>query len=122
MSIYGSTTLIGAPEDDDRGSSSGSAYIFRSVDGGATWSQAQKLTASDGYSGDSFGKSVSVYATIALIGASEDDARGSNSGSAYIFHSADEGATWSQAQKLAASDGYSGDSFGESVSIYAVLP
>ena len=46
VSLAGDTALIGAYFNDDRGSNSGSAYVF--VRSGATWSQQAKLLASDG--------------------------------------------------------------------------
>jgi hypothetical protein len=49
--------------------------------------ELQKLTASDGVSGDIFGRSVSLSSdgSTALIGAYWDDDKGDASGSAYIF-------------------------------------
>ena len=47
VAIDGNTVVIGAYGDDDAGSSSGSAYVFRTDDGGATYGQVAKLTASD---------------------------------------------------------------------------
>ena len=46
VAIDGDTVVIGA-YDDDGGSSSGAAYVFRTSDGGATYDQVAKLTASD---------------------------------------------------------------------------
>ena len=55
----------------------GSAYIFKR--NGSTWTQQQKLTASDGANEDYFGISVSLYGDYALIGAYGDDDNGSAS-------------------------------------------
>jgi hypothetical protein len=80
------------------GSNSGSVYVFtRGQDG--TWSQTQKLTASDGAAFDEFGFGVSVHGDVALIGAFGNDDLGTDSGSAYIFTRGQDG-TWSQSQKL----------------------
>ena len=43
--------LIGAREDDDLGTDSGSAYIFSETTPGV-WTQVAKLTAGDGAAGD----------------------------------------------------------------------
>ena len=83
VSIDGDTALIGANADDDNGSNSGSAYVY--VRSNGVWSEQQKLTASDGASGDYFGISVSIAGDTAVIGARLDDDNGSNSGSAYVF-------------------------------------
>jgi len=50
--------VVGSRYDDDNGSNSGSAYVFRTTDGGVTYGQVAKLTASDAYSDDNFGWSV----------------------------------------------------------------
>ena len=48
VAIAGDTVVIGAYEYDDGGSGSGSAYVFLTTDGGATYGQVAKLTAADG--------------------------------------------------------------------------
>ena len=114
--------MIGAPQDDDNGYSSGSAYIFER-DGLGHWNEVQKLTASDGAEGDWFGRSVSISGDYAVIGARYDDDNGSFSGSAYVFER-DGAGNWLEVQKLTASDGNPYDKFGLSVSIsgdYAVI-
>ena len=116
----GGALLVGAPGDDDNGSNSGSAYIFELDYGGeGNWGQVNKLIASDGAASDTFGCSVSVFWVTAVIGACQDDDRGSNSGSAYVFlRRYPEGTiNWMQEQKLLASDGLASDNFGEAVSI-----
>ncbi len=111
VSIFGNTALIGSRHDDDDGANSGSAYIY-SHDGSGNWTE-QKLTASDATAGDEFGSSVEVDGNWALIGARGDDA-----GSAYVFRR-DGSGNWSEFQKLSASDGTSGDFFGEAVALDA---
>jgi hypothetical protein len=113
VSISGDYAIIGAYEDDDNGSDSGSAYIFKRD--GESWSEQAKLVASDGNGGDYFGESVSISGDYAIIGARGDDDNGSDSGSAYIFKR--DGASWSEQAKLLASDGAAYDYFGRSVSI-----
>ena len=44
-SIENGTVVVGAENDDDAGSAAGSAYVFRTSDGGATYGQVAKLTA-----------------------------------------------------------------------------
>jgi len=83
ISISGDTALIGAEGDDDKGSNSGSAYIFTRTE--TTWTQEVKLFASDGASGDQFGYPVFLSGDTAFITAVYDDDMGSNSGSVYVF-------------------------------------
>jgi hypothetical protein len=105
--------IVGAYGDDDNGSNSGSAYVFRY--NGSTWIQEAKLLASDGADSDYFGRSVAIDGNIAIVGAYWDDDKGYHSGSAYIFRF--NGSTWIQEAKLLASDGAANDDFGESVAI-----
>ena len=55
VAIDGNTIVVGAWGDDDAGLGSGSAYVFRTTDGGATYGQVAKLTAADGAAYDNFG-------------------------------------------------------------------
>ena len=47
VAIDGNTIVVGSRYDDDGGSGSGSVYVFRTTDGGATYAQVAKLTAAD---------------------------------------------------------------------------
>jgi FG-GAP repeat len=63
-------------------------------------------------SGDSFGYSVAISGSTAVVGA---DGANSGTGAAYVFTRS--GSTWSQQAELTASDGAQNDSFGLSVAI-----
>ena len=58
-----------------------SPHLF--IRSGTTWTQQQKLTASEAASDDLFGISVSVSGDYAVVGARGDN---SDAGSAYIFN------------------------------------
>ena len=107
LSLKGDTVVIGAIHDDDNGADSGSAYVFTRT--GTTWTQQQKLLASDGAAGDQFGFYVSLDGNTCLISANWDDDNGNDSGSVYVF--VRDGTTWTQQAKLLASDGQAGDRF-----------
>ncbi len=109
--LDGALALAGAPDDDDAGASSGSAYVFGLDRSGP---RQQKLVAQDGAEGDRFGHSVSLHGEVALIGAPDDDDHGGSSGSAYVFRF--DGSGWVQEQKLTASDA-TAQAFGTSVSV-----
>jgi alpha-tubulin suppressor-like RCC1 family protein len=114
VDIDGDYVVIGAKNGDSNVIDSGSAYIFKRD--GTTWSQQAKLTASDAAATDRFGWSVSISGNYAIVGAyNNDDNNASSSGSAYIFKRS--GTTWSEQQKLLASDPAQDDEFGESVAI-----
>jgi len=81
--VEGGTAVIAAPLDDDKGSGSGSVYVF--VRGGGVWSEQQKLSASDGAVDDQFGHSVGLSGDSVVVGARLDDDGANASGSAYVF-------------------------------------
>lgn len=111
VGISGGVAIVGSFNDDDTAQNSGSAYIFRNP-GSGTWSQLDKLNASDAALDDNFGTAVAISGNTAIVSAPFDDGRGS----AYIFR--DNGAgDWLQLDKLLANDGASGDQFGSSVAI-----
>jgi hypothetical protein len=76
-----------------------------------------KLLASDGEMLDSFGGSVSVSGSVALMGAVLSAENGVNTGAAYIYRLNPGTSDWIQETKLLASDRERGDFFGWSVSI-----
>ncbi|MFC2085166.1 T9SS type A sorting domain-containing protein, partial [Bacteroidota bacterium] len=83
VSIDGDQVILGACNDDDDGSLSGSAYIFGY--NGTNWSEEMKLTASDAAANDRFGISVSINGDRAIVGAFGNNDAGSYSGSAYVY-------------------------------------
>jgi hypothetical protein len=113
VSINGDTMVVGAVYEDDKGTNSGSAYVFRYD--GTSWVEEAKLTASDGAAYDQFGCSVSISGDKVVVGAQLDDDLGGDSGSAYIFRY--NGTNWVEVAKLTASDGSTNSSFGNSVSV-----
>ncbi len=118
--LDGDYALIGASDEDDRGASSGAAYVYHRE--GSNWVEQDKLIASDVREGDGFGWSVDLDGDYALIGAIGDDDLGVSSGAAYVYHR--EGSNWVEQRKLTASDGREGDYFAYSVSLdgdYALI-
>jgi len=119
VGISGDTAVVGATDDDDHGSDSGSAYVFQRDHGGSNaWGQVAKITPDDGTEGDEFGASVSVSGDTIIVGAHRDDDVGSNSGSAYMFSRNQGGLNaWGLVSKVLASNGSAGDRFGWSVAL-----
>ena len=113
VSVSGDTVVVGTEGDDDGGNNSGSAYVFTLS--GANWTQQAKLTAGDADAEDWFGHSVSVSGDMIVAGACNDEAGGSNSGSAYVFTR--NGSIWTQQAKLLAADAAVLDWFGWSVAV-----
>ncbi len=109
VAISGATAIVGAYEDDENGTNSGSAYLFDTTTG----AQIAKLLPDDGAANDYFGYSVAISGNTAIVGARYDDDNGEESGSAYLFDTA----TGKQIARLLADDGAENDYFGYSVAI-----
>ena len=109
VSVSGDYAVIGAYNDGELGTGSGSAYIFEQH-GSGNWQQVQKLLASDGDQGDYFGYSTAIIDGFAFIAA----VNANGGGAAYVFER-DSAGDWNQTAKLTASDGAGGDDFGESI-------
>jgi hypothetical protein len=88
--------VVGAIFDDDRGSDSGSAYVFDRNQGGADqWGQVRKITAGDGSVDNLFGGSLALHEEVLVI-----SSRGSSA--AYI-HERNQGGLnlWGLSRKVA---------------------
>lgn len=109
VAIDGGIIAIGARLDNDNGAASGSAYLFDA----ATGLQLMKVLPGDGDSNDQFGNTVSIDGGLLAIGAHQENANGSLSGSGYLFD-VDTGA---QLVKLIPMDGRPSDFFCESIAI-----
>ena len=83
VSLDGDYALIGTVADDDQGSDSGSAYVFKRD--GTNWTQEAKLLASDGEGDDNFGRCVSLDGKYAIISSPMDDDNGADAGAVYVF-------------------------------------
>ena len=123
VSIFNDTIVVGANLSDINGSDSGQAYVFERNTGGANnWGETKKLWASDGEATDHFGKSVSVYNDLIVVGAPTANGNGIvDDGAAYIFERNAGGTdNWGKTKKLVANgDNDTGGLFGNSVAIFA---
>jgi hypothetical protein len=117
VAVSGDTAIVGAVGGAGSGAASGRGWAYVYVRSGSSWTQQQKLLASDGASGDAFGYSVGVSGETAIIGARADVVGSSGEvGSAYVFTRT--GATWSEQQKLTGAETTPrNDFFGNSVAI-----
>ena len=113
VAMNGNTMVAGARFDSTTGSQAGAAFVF--VRSGTTWTQQATLLPADGAAFDRFGASVAISEDTIVVGAPDDDVVFSNIGSAYVF--VRTGTTWTQQQKLTASDGTADDEFGNAVAV-----
>jgi hypothetical protein len=127
VAVSGETAIIGAAgKSFGNKIGQGAAYVFRCSGTPCVWTQQQMLTASDGASDDELGNSVAVSGNTAIIGAwgknslylPEDPATAvAPQGAAYVFTCSGNPCTWTEQQELTASDGASGDEFGNTVAV-----
>ena len=110
--INGDIAVVTAHKADGQ---KGRAYVFVTSDSGSTWSQTAILQGNDVAAGDLFGESVAISGNYIVVGCPTQN---TSTGSAYIFVTSDNGATWTQQAKLTASDGAADDKFGFSCGIY----
>ena len=115
ISIDGNYAVVGARQADPNGTLSGAAYVF--YKSGGTWSQQQKLVASDSSANYEFGYCVDISGDTIVVGSGPyDGSPGSNSGKVYVFKRT--GTTWTQQAAFQSSDVQTEDYFGWSVSIH----
>jgi hypothetical protein len=106
--------LVGAPFADADAANTGGVYVFTHTAG--VWTQSARLVASDRAAGDRFGSAIALAGDLAVIGAPFDEAPGQvDRGAAYVFTRS--GGTWTQQQKLIASNAVNNDQFGSRVAV-----
>ena len=108
VAISDQLAIVGAPNDDDLGLNSGTAFVFRRTAGG--WVEEAKLLASDGAADRSFGHAVGISGERAVVGSIQAGAVGA----AYVFRNSAIG--WGEETKLVPSDPPTGD-YGVKVSL-----
>ena len=115
VALHGSSILVGSPQAVIDGKfAQGAVYVFTNT--GGNWAQTQKLTASDGAASDSLGESLAISGDTALSGAYNANVSGhSGAGAVYLFTNL--GGTWTEGQKLTASDPGSFFNFGNNVAL-----
>ena len=122
VDIDGDYAICGALNEDPGGTSNaGSAYIYKRT--GSNWEQEAKIQASDKAADDKFGRGVTISGDYAAVGADQEDTTNSNAGSVYIFKRS--GTSWTQQQKIQASDAgeddYFGGGAGQGVSLLSLI-
>ena len=115
VGLSGNRIVVGALDDDDNGSNSGSVYIYDYNSGTSSWDET-KLTAGDGAGSDNFGSAVSISGDRIAVAATGDDDNGLSSGSIYVYDYNMGLGAWVET-KLTASDGASQDNFGRFVKV-----
>ena len=114
--------IVGAYGDDDRGMSSGSAYVYYGSPSGVLASSEDKLTASDGAKTDVFGAVCAGAGDVdgdgyddVVISATGDDDGATNGGAVYLYLGSATGVVSSSEIELTATDASVGQGFGLSL-------
>ena len=118
VSINGNTVVVGSISHSAGGALSGAAYIYTKQ--GGKWFKLAKLIDTVSSSENEFGYSVAITDKTAVVGSRQDDRRGINTGSVYVYASLtdDKGQTrWDKQSVLTADDAAIGAQFGHSVSV-----
>eukprot|EP00968_Pinguiococcus_pyrenoidosus_P016118 scaffold1517_cov181-Pinguiococcus_pyrenoidosus.AAC.4 len=117
VAISGGVIIAGAAYRDDFGVSSGSAYIYTSIDGGMSWISSLQIYSPEPDSNGLFGYAVDVDGDVVIVGARREDATGTNSGAAYIFRKDNVLSTWTYQAKLSSAHSSSFDEEGFGVGV-----
>jgi len=120
VGLSGGLAIVGAPSATVSGvGSQGKAYVF--AQGGTGWTQeGADLLAHSTFFMFGFGTSVAISGTTAVVGAPGASIPSyAVQGAAYVFTQSGTAFTQPASLQLAASDGFVGDGFGDSVAIGA---
>ncbi|MDF1808211.1 MAG: GC-type dockerin domain-anchored protein [Phycisphaerales bacterium] len=109
VAIDNEIIVVGAPDDDDNGLRSGSAYIFDANTG----QQLAKLLPNNGAPNDAFGFKVAISGDIIAVSAPRHHNNGIESGSVYLFSASKA----SQFAEISSNEGVPFEQFGYSLSI-----
>ncbi len=102
VAAFGDRIIVGAIGDDDNGTASGAAFIFRHD--GSSWNQEAKLVPDEVTSPDRYGQSVSISGQVVAVGCT--------TGKAFVHYYDPQSGQWDQ---IAYKTG--GPAFGEVVSV-----
>ncbi len=115
VAVDGDTVVVGAPQDDEFGSSAGAVYVY--TRSGMTWILQDELADTTGTpAGRLFGFDVNIDGDDLAIGAYGDSSLGAETGAAYVYTRT--AGTWSQQQKIIPSGIAAADQVGYSVDIH----
>ncbi|MCR9233463.1 MAG: dockerin type I domain-containing protein [bacterium] len=118
VAIENNIVVVGAnyrDSDTTTDEDTGAVYVFSRT--GSTWSEVQKLTASNAAVLDRFGTAVAIQNGTIFVSAIEAQTSGTSpqSGAVYIFHQ--NAGSWQEAQILSAPDGENNDTFGSDLHV-----
>ena len=117
VTIDGDWALVGVPRDDNNGNRSGTVFVFQRQNDG-TWIEVTELVPADNSDLDEFGRVVELQGDIAVIGAPTEGEE--FTGAVYVFERQTDN-SWSEVDKLIASDPRQLANFGGTLSVDGTL-
>ena len=112
VALHGNTALVSAPRHDVApNQDAGAAYVFTRA--GTVWTQQAKLISANSALFGTFGNSVALHDSTALVAA---EAENFSRGAVYVF--VRSGITWNLQATLSAGDAVNNDRFGSAVAIH----
>jgi hypothetical protein len=113
VAVSGTTLVVGAWGEADRGRNTGAVYVYQRGPSGQT--VQSRLTASDASEGARFGHAVAIDQNTILVGAIYHSGHGSRSGAVYVFESDADG--WGETAMLTPSTPAANAYFGSAVAL-----
>ena len=113
VAVSGEWIAVGAPFDDDQGTTAGAVYIFHVSEGVITFTE--KLYDDSPGGGNQFGASVAMDGSTLVVGSPQADVFNSNDGSATVFVLS--GSSWGYETTVTSPMGLSGEYMGTSVDV-----
>jgi uncharacterized repeat protein (TIGR02543 family) len=110
VAVFENFIVIGSCNNREKASNAGAFYVYNTNNPNFV----RKVTAYDGARDDFFGCMVSIHGDYIAASALQDDDKGSNSGSVYVYKLSDP----NYVRKITAFDGRYGEYFGSEVVIY----
>ncbi len=119
VALYGRYLVVGAYQDDDKGSNSGSVYIYKRDR--EVWTEELKIVAPDtgDLAGDFFGAGVDIYGNRIIVSSYRNDEFGTDAGKAYLYRY--DGTSWELERTIFPADIAEGDWFGLPATIYKTV-
>lgn len=118
VGISGDTAVVGAPSSDFITTNAGAAFVYTRPTGGSTWTQQQRLTATDAAFGDNLGVAVAIFGDTVAAGANLANGTYTDQGAVYVFTRLTGGSTWTQQTKLQNSDANGGETLGAAIALH----
>lgn len=118
--IRGDVAMIGAMQDDERGTNAGAVYVYGRNPSGL-WVPNARLFADEPAPHDLFGADIAIEGDLAFVGAWYDDHSGlHDAGSVFVFERS--GGSWVRSgPPITASDAEAGDNFGVGIAVQGAL-